>query len=80
MSQCSDPCPNFAAHASKMTSARIANPTSPPYMHRNNCCIAQKEMDMARAIESFIDRLMGPFARELARMPASSFRYLIGGF
>lgn len=49
-------------------------------MHCNNCCIAQKEMDMARAIESFIDRLMGPFARELARMPASSFRYLIGGF
>ena len=39
-----------------------------------------KEMDMALAIESFIDRLMGPFARELARMPASSFRYLIGGF
>lgn len=39
-----------------------------------------KEMDMAHAIESFIDRLMGPFARELARMPASSFRYLIGGF
>jgi hypothetical protein len=37
-------------------------------------------MDMARAIESFIDRLMGPFARELARMPASSFRYLLNGF
>lgn len=35
---------------------------------------------MARAIESFIDRLMGPFSRELARMPASSFRYLLNGF
>jgi hypothetical protein len=37
-------------------------------------------MDMAQAIESFIDRLMGPFARELARMPTSSFRYLLNGF
>ena len=35
---------------------------------------------MALAIESFIDRLMGPLARELARMPASSFRHLLGGF
>jgi len=49
-------------------------------MHCNICCIAHKEMDMAQAIESFIDRLMGPFARELARMPASSFRYLLNGF
>ncbi len=32
---------------------------------------------MARAIESLIDKLMGPFARELARMPASSFRHLL---
>lgn len=39
-----------------------------------------KEMDMAQAVESFIDRLMGPFARELARMPASSFRYLLNDF
>ena len=49
-------------------------------MHCSICCSAQKETDMARAIENVIDRLMGPFARELARMPASSFRYLIGGF
>jgi hypothetical protein len=37
-------------------------------------------MDMARAFERFIDWLVGPFARELARMPASSFRYLLNGF
>lgn len=49
-------------------------------MHCNICCNAHKEMDMAQAIESFIDRLMGPLARELARMPASSFRYLLNGF
>ena len=36
---------------------------------------------MARAIETLIDRVIGPFACELARMPASSFRYLLqGGF
>ena len=34
---------------------------------------------MARAFERFIDWLVGPFARELARMPASSFRYLLNG-
>jgi len=39
----------------------------------------KKEMDMAQAIERVIDWLMGPFARELARMPASSFRYLLNG-
>ena len=35
---------------------------------------------MARALESFIDRLMAPFAAELARMPASAFRQLLNGF
>ena len=35
---------------------------------------------MAQAIENFINKLMGPFARELARMPASSFRYLLNSF
>ena len=35
---------------------------------------------MARALESFIDRLMAPFAEELARMPASAFRQLLAGF
>ena len=35
---------------------------------------------MAQAIENFIAKLMGPFARELARMPASSFRYMLAGF
>jgi hypothetical protein len=39
-----------------------------------------KETDMARALESFIDRLMAPFAEELARMPASAFRQLLNGF
>ena len=34
---------------------------------------------MARAIESFIDRLMAPFAHELSRMPASAFRQLLNG-
>ena len=38
-----------------------------------------KEMGMANAIERVIDWMMGPFARELARMPASSFRYLLNG-
>jgi len=37
-------------------------------------------MTMAQAIENFIARLMGPFARELARMPAGSFRYTLNGF
>jgi hypothetical protein len=40
----------------------------------------KKEMGMANAIERVIDWMMGPFARELARMPASSFRYLLNGF
>lgn len=35
---------------------------------------------MARAIESFIDRLMAPFAEELARLPASAFRQMLSGF
>ena len=35
---------------------------------------------MVRAFERFIDWLVEPFARELARMPASSFRYLLNGF
>ena len=39
----------------------------------------KKEMGMANAIERVIDWMMGPFARELARMPASSFRYLLNG-
>ena len=34
---------------------------------------------MIHAIENFIDRLMAPFAKELARMPASAFRYLLQG-
>ena len=48
-------------------------------MHRSNCCSAQKETDMAQAFERFILALMGPFARELARMPAGSFRYMLSG-
>jgi hypothetical protein len=32
---------------------------------------------MARAIERLFDRLMAPFAEELARMPASAFRLLL---
>ena len=35
---------------------------------------------MAKAFERAIDWMLGPFARELARMPASSFRYLPNGF
>jgi hypothetical protein len=38
-----------------------------------------KELPMARAIESLIDRLMAPFAEELARLPASAFRQLLNG-
>ncbi len=38
-----------------------------------------KEMTMAQAIERFIMALMGPFARELARMPAGSFRFMLNG-
>jgi len=38
-----------------------------------------KEMDMLRALERLIDRLMAPFAEELARMPASAFRQLLSG-
>jgi hypothetical protein len=34
---------------------------------------------MAQAIERFIMALMGPFARELARMPAGSFRFMLNG-
>lgn len=34
---------------------------------------------MGQAVERFIDWMLGPFARELARMPASSFRYLLNG-
>ena len=69
---CSAPVKNVAV--------TVDNLASPSYMRCNNCCNAHKEMDMAQAVESFIDRLMGPFARELARMPASSFRYLLNAF
>ena len=34
---------------------------------------------MARAIENLIDRLMAPFAEQLARLPASAFRQLLNG-
>ncbi len=34
---------------------------------------------MVRAIENLLDRLMAPFAAELARMPASAFRQLLQG-
>jgi hypothetical protein len=50
-------------------------------VHRNKLLRrTTKEMGMANAIERVIDWLLGPFARELARMPASSFRYLLNGF
>ena len=32
---------------------------------------------MAAKIETFIDALLGPFIRELERMPASAFRHLL---
>ncbi len=34
---------------------------------------------MARALENLIDRLMAPFAAELARLPPSAFRQLLNG-
>jgi hypothetical protein len=39
-----------------------------------------KETAVARVLENLIDRLMAPFAEELARMPASAFRQLLAGF
>ena len=38
-----------------------------------------KELPMARAIESLIDRLMAPFPEELARLPASALRQRLHG-
>lgn len=35
---------------------------------------------MAKAIESFMERLMAPFADELARMPSSAYRHLFNIF
>ena len=35
---------------------------------------------MIAAIGKFLDALFAPLARELARMPASAFRYLTPGF
>jgi len=35
---------------------------------------------MIAAIEKFFEALFAPLARELARMPASAFRHLLGGF
>lgn len=35
---------------------------------------------MIAAIEKFLDALFAPLARELARMPASAFRHVLGGF
>jgi hypothetical protein len=36
---------------------------------------------MAQAVERFILALMGPIAREMARIPSGSFRFmLINGF
>ena len=33
---------------------------------------------MVKAIERFLDVLFAPLARELARMPASALRHLLG--
>jgi hypothetical protein len=35
---------------------------------------------MIVAIEKFFAALFAPLARELARMPASAFRHVLGGF
>ena len=35
---------------------------------------------MAQAVENFIDRLMSPLAKELARMPPSAIRHLLLAF
>ena len=35
---------------------------------------------MIAAIEKFFEALFAPLAGELARMPASAFRHLLGGF
>ena len=39
-----------------------------------------KESPMIAAIEKFFGALFAPLARELARMPASAFRHVLGGF
>jgi hypothetical protein len=50
------------------------------YVHRNKCCVAQEESSMIAAISKFFDALFAPLARELARMPASAFRHVLGSF
>jgi phosphate uptake regulator len=48
------------------------------YVHCNIAAV-HKEIVMIAAIEKFFDALFAPLARELARMPASAFRYLTPG-
>ena len=50
------------------------------YVHRNKKLRRTKESPMIAAIEKFFDALFAPLARELARMPASAFRHVLGGF
>ena len=48
------------------------------YVHCNIVAL-HKEIVMIAKIEKFLDALFAPLARELARMPASAFRYLTPG-
>lgn len=72
--------PSTCAHGVKMSPSHLRRRKLRLMCTATNCCNAPMEMDMARAIEQIIDWMLGPFARELARMPASSFRYLLNGF
>ena len=72
-------CPHFGYGMQKTTPHPLHSRQDLPICAATICCAAKKEMGMANAIERVIDWMLGPFARELARMPASSFRYLLNG-
>jgi hypothetical protein len=68
-----------AAQAQSAAVKNLAISALDTYVHRNKCCVAQRSILMIAAISKFIDALFAPLARELERIPASAFRYILAG-
>jgi len=68
-----------AAQVGSSAVENLAISACDPYVQRNKCCVAQRSLLMIAAISKFFDALFAPLARELERIPASAFRYILAG-
>jgi hypothetical protein len=68
-----------AVHVGSLAVENLAISASDTYVQRNKCCVAQRSLLMIAAISKFFDALFAPLARELERIPASAFRYILAG-